>query len=154
MIGPNSHRKFIAASLLSLAAGGVLAAHLSAGELHRSGRGRGPGMLGRMARFLDLTESQKAQIRDVYQAHSVELQAQREARRAAHRALADAAAAEPVNESAVRSRAAEVGRVAAEGALLSSRIRSEIAPLLTTEQREKLKDMRTRFHGRKGAPAS
>ena len=150
MIGRNFHRKLIAASLLSLAAGGVLATRLTAGELSRSGRGHGPRMLGRMARFLDLTESQKAQIRDVYQSHSVEIQAQREARRAAHRALAEAAAAEPLNESAVRSRAAEVGRVAAEGALLRSRIRSEIAPLLTTEQREKLKDMRTRVHGRRG----
>jgi periplasmic protein CpxP/Spy len=143
-------RKFIAASLLLLGAGGVMASRLSAHDFSRGGRGHGLGPLGRMARHLDLTDEQKTRIRDLMESHKPQLEAQREARRAAHRALADAVAAEPRDEAAIRARAAEIGRVAGDSAVLKARIRSEISPLLTDQQREKLREMKERFQERKG----
>lgn len=140
-------RNFFAASLVLLAAGGVLGGYLLA---HDGPGERGPRMLGRMARHLDLTDDQKARIREIYESRSVQLQEQREAKRTARRALADAIQAAPSDEAAIRARAAELGRVTGEGAVLHSRIRAEIAPLLTAEQRQKLADMKGKSRERRG----
>lgn len=140
-------RNYLAASLVLLAAGGVLGGYLLA---HEGPGGRGPRMLGRMARHLDLTEDQKARIREIYESRSVQIQEQREAKRNARRALAEAIHAEPRDEAAIRARAAELGRLTGEGAVLHSRIRAEIAPLLTAEQRQKLADMKGKARERRG----
>jgi Spy/CpxP family protein refolding chaperone len=58
--------------------------------------------------------------------------------------------AEHPDEAAIRARAAELGRVTGEGAVLFSRIRAEIAPLLTDEQRQKLADMKEKHRERRG----
>ena len=89
-------RNFLAASLVLLAAGGVLGGYLLA---HEGPGGRGLRMLGRMARHLDLTDDQKTRIREIYESRSVRLQEQREAKRNARRALADAIQAEPTRRS-------------------------------------------------------
>jgi Spy/CpxP family protein refolding chaperone len=140
-------RNVLAASLVLLATGGVLGGVLLA---HDGPGGRGLHILGRMARHLDLTEDQKTRIRGIYESRSVQLQEQREAKRNARRALAEAIHAEQPDEAVIRARAAELGRVTGEGAVLFSRIRAEIAPLLTAEQRQKLADMKENRRERRG----
>lgn len=145
-----SSRKFFAASLFLVGAASVLATGLSAGEISPRGRGHGLGILGRAARHLDLTDDQKARIRGVMESHEARLAQQRDARRAAGRALHEATVAEARDEAAIRARAAEVGRVMGDGAVLKARIRSEISPILTGEQRDKLQEMRGRSEERRG----
>ncbi|MFN2386587.1 MAG: Spy/CpxP family protein refolding chaperone [Thermoanaerobaculia bacterium] len=140
-------RNFLAASLVLLATGGVLGGVL----LAHDGRGAaGLHILGGMARHLDLTEDQKTRIRGIYESRSVQIQEQREARRNARRALTEAMHAAQRDEAVIRARAAELGRVTGEGAVLFSRIRAEIAPLLTDEQRQKLADMKGKVRERRG----
>jgi Spy/CpxP family protein refolding chaperone len=140
-------RNFLAASLVLLATGGVLGGSLLA---HDGPGSAGFHMLARLARHLDLTEDQKTRIRAIYESRSVQIQEQREAKRNARRALAEASRAEQPDEALIRSRAAELGRVTGEGAVLFARIRAEIAPLLTEEQRQKLADMKGKNRERRG----
>ena len=51
--------------------------------------------------------------------------------------------AQPLDESLVRQQALALGEVRADGAVLRARIRSEIWPVLTTEQQEKAKQLRS-----------
>ena len=140
-------RNVLAASLVLLATvgvpGGVLLAHDGPGAV-------GLHILGRMARHLDLSEDQKTRIRGIYESRSVQIQEQREAKRNARRALAEAMHAEQPDEAVIRARAAELGRVTGEGAVLFSRIRAEITPILTAEQRQKLADMKGKLRERRG----
>jgi len=150
MIRTFTTRIALAASLLVMAAAGLLATRLSAEELAPARRAPGHGILGRMARHVDLTDDQKDRIRGVIDSHKAAREGQREARRAAWRALREATAAQPRDETAIRARAAEVGRVMGDDAVMRARLRSEIAPILTDAQREKLREMRERFGERRG----
>jgi Spy/CpxP family protein refolding chaperone len=53
-------------------------------------------------------------------------------------------AAQPLDEGRIRQQALALGEIRADGAVLRARIRSEIWPILTAEQQEKAKELRTR----------
>ena len=133
------------AGALGLAVAGLfapnLAAHTPGGggpqaDVHASG-------LGRTARRLGLSDDQKDQIRGILKSHATEIETQLEASQTGRKALREAMGAQPLDESRVRQQALALGEVRADGAVLRARIRSEIWPVLTTEQQEKAKQLRS-----------
>lgn len=141
----------IAAGAGFVAAGGLFAGRLFASESDHSA----PRMFGRLARTLGLTADQKAQIKTILRSHAAEIEAQMTAGAAARHALHDAIKAQPVDESAIRARAAEAGIVHANGAVLFAKIRAEVLPILTTEEKQKLQSLEERMkgHSARGAKA-
>jgi Spy/CpxP family protein refolding chaperone len=143
-----------------VAAGGLFAGRLFAGSLNGQGSGgefehSAPRMFGRLARTLGLSTDQKTQIKSILRSHATEIEAQMTAGVAARHALHDAIKTQPVDEAAIRARAAEAGVVHANGAVLFAKIRAEVLPILTSDQQQKLQglDEKTRGHGARGAKA-
>lgn len=138
----------VAAGVGALAVAGMFAGRLSADAFPHSGHGSSlPRMFGRIARALDLTADQKAQVKGVLRAHAPEIEAQMTASRSARRALHQALMAQPIDEAAIRTRAADLGKVQGDGAVLFARIRTEVDPILTPEQRDKLRTFHSRARG-------
>jgi len=135
-------------SVLTAAAVGALAfAGLFAGRLFARGHGEGfgggfgPRMFNHMARALDLTDAQRGQVKGILRSHLTEIETQFTASSAARAALHDAIHAQPIDEQLIRSKAMELGAVHAEGAVLFARIRTEILPLLTEDQKAKMQKL-------------
>ena len=149
-----------------LIAAGLAAALLSGGALALAqppqgpgpgphmGRG-GPGMGGPMMEFglrgLDLSDSQKEQVKSIVDSHKDELRQVGEKMRQAHQAFAEATMAETIDESAIRAKTAAVASAMADEAILRAKVRTEIHGILTAEQLEQLKarqqEMGTRHRG-------
>ena len=124
------------------------------GGLHRRaqlrqgrGFGHGPGArwfmgarerLGRLRDELSLTDEQQAQIKTAREKYRPEVMAVAKRLREKNRVLRALTRADTVDEVAIRAAARDVGDTIADGALLRARIRKEIRPILTQEQREKL----------------
>ena len=106
------------------------------------------GMFARMAETLDLSGDQRAQVKAILRSHAAEIEAQLTDGAAARRALHDAIRAQPLDEAAIRARAAEAGVVHANGAVLFAKIRAEVLPILTADQKQKLQSLDERM-GRK-----
>ena len=129
----------VAAGVVALAAAGMFAGRLSADAFPHSGHGGSlPRMFGRIAQALDLTADQKAQIKNVLRGHAAEIEAQMTAGRSARQALHQALMAQPTDEATIRARAADLGKVQGDGAVLFARIRTEVDPILTPARRDKL----------------
>jgi Spy/CpxP family protein refolding chaperone len=150
----------IAAAAGVVAAGGLFAGRLFAGSLNRQGwPGDGdhsaPRMFGRLARTLELSADQKSQIKSILRTHATEIEAQMTAGAAARHALHDAITAQPMDEAAIRACAAEVGAAQANGAVLFAKIRAEVLPILTADQKQKLQSLaeRMKSRGARGAKA-
>jgi Spy/CpxP family protein refolding chaperone len=139
-------KSVLAAALLGgLAVSGLLAGRLLAqrGDFgHMRGDGA-PRMFRHMAKQLDLSADQQTQIRGVFKSHADEIEAQVRAGMNARRALHQAMLAQPVDEQAIRNLALQGGQVHGDTAVLYARIRTEIWPILTADQRDKL----TELHG-------
>ncbi len=139
----------VGAGIAVLGAAGLAAGRLSAGAF--PGRGRsdfGPRAFGRISRALDLSDDQKTQIKAILKTHAAEIQAQIKASASARRAVHDAVLAQPLDETAIRAAAQKLGQVHADGAVLFARIRTEVQPILTDEQRAKIQTFRERMRGR------
>lgn len=141
----------IAAAAGFVAASGLFAGRLFAGESDHAA----PRMFGRLARALDLSADQKSQVKSILRSHAAEIEAQMTGGAAARRALHDAITAQPMDEAAIRARAAEAGAMHANGAVLFAKIRAEVLPILTAEQKQKLQGLaeRMRSRGVRGAKA-
>ena len=112
-------------------------------------RRRGPGMGGPMRggpgmefRGLDLSDDQRAQLRKIREARQNEFKATGDKLRAAREGMRALLTADTLNESAIRSKAAEVAAAEAEVAILNARVRQESLQILTAEQQQKLKERR------------
>jgi Spy/CpxP family protein refolding chaperone len=142
-----------AAAAIALAAAGLLAGRISADAFPHGGRGSGdhaPRVFARMARALDLTSDQKTRIKAILLSHASEIEAQMQASAAARRALHDAIVAQPTDEGSIRSLAQDLGRVQGDGAVLFAKIRTEVDPILTTDQKQKIQTFRDRVGKRSG----
>jgi Spy/CpxP family protein refolding chaperone len=138
-------RKSIVAAVVvgALGVAGLLAGRLSADAFPGRRGDFTSHVFGRVARVLDLTSDQKAQAKNILRAHATEIEAQMTAGRAAHQALQTAVMAQPLDESAIRARAADAGQVHADGAVLLAKIRAEIDPILTADQKDRLKNFQS-----------
>ncbi len=122
--------------------------------------GRGA-MLHRIADKLDLSESQRTDIREVFQAHRAEIKAEVEKLRTARQEQTAAIHADAFDEDAIRAASAKVAAAQADLAVARAKIASEVREILTPEQRVKAKAMMAkarafaeerfqRFRGRTG----
>lgn len=134
----------IASGAAAVALSALFAARLAAHQAGAGPEGRAPRAYERAVRRLGLTDDQQARVRGVLRAHADEIEAQIRAAAAGRRALRAATLAEPANEGQIRRLALELGAVRAEGAVLRARIRSEIWPILTTQQRQKARALRSK----------
>ena len=93
-------------------------------------------------RFLDLTEDQQAQLRKIRDARQPEFKAAGEKLRTAREGMRALIEADSINESAIRSKSQEVAAAEAEVAILNAKVRAESMQILTSEQQQKLKELR------------
>ena len=132
------------AGALGLAVAGLFAPPLAA---HTPGSGGSEDAhasgLGRTARRLGLSDDQKQQIRGILKSHATEIETQLEAAQTGRKALREAMGTQPLDEGRIRQQALALGEVRADGAVLRARIRSEIWPVLTAEQQQKAKQLRS-----------
>jgi protein CpxP len=113
--------------------------------------GRGPGGPGgplAMLRGLDLTEEQRAQVRQIVDGHADELKAIDERMREARKAENDAVTAQAFDESAIRARSAELSAVMADAAVLHAKVHGEVFAVLTPEQQAKAAELKAQFQSR------
>jgi len=99
----------------------------------------GPGM---EFRGLDLTDDQRAQLRKIREARQPEFKAAGEKLGTARQGMRALIEADTINESAIRSKSQEVAAAEAEVAILNAKVRAESMQILTSEQQQKLKELR------------
>lgn len=116
------------------------ARHQGAGFSQRSGFGfRDPArMVQRLARHLDLDETQEQSIGNVVEAARPEFEALKERARANFKAMRQLTTDDPDYSAKLSNLAMENGELVTEGTLLMGRIRAEIDAELTDEQRAQL----------------
>jgi Spy/CpxP family protein refolding chaperone len=114
----------------------------------RGGPGGPFGMAGLPLRELELTDAQHQQVRAVMESHRDEQKAIGDRMLTARKALQEAIAADAFDEAAIRARAAEVGAIEADAAVLQARIHAEVFALLTPEQVTKAKALRSEMENR------
>ena len=115
----------------------------------RGGPGGGPGgMFGLPLRGLELSDAQREQVRTIMESHREEQKAIGDRMQAARTALHEAIAADTFDEGAIRAKAAEIGAVEADAAVLQAKIRAEVFTILTPEQAAKAKALRTEMENR------
>jgi periplasmic protein CpxP/Spy len=120
------------------------------GFFGRGGPG-GPGGFGGamgLLRGLDLTEAQRAQVREIMESHRDEQKAIGDRLQAAHRAENDAVSAAQFDEQLVRTKAADLAAVMADAAVLHAKVHSEVFALLTPEQQAKAAELKAQFQAR------
>ena len=93
-------------------------------------------------RELDLTDDQKAQLKQITDSHAADFKAVRDKSRAAHDGMEELLTAETINESAIRAKSAEIAAAEADMLILQAKIRKESMQVLTSEQQAKLKELR------------
>ena len=106
--------------------------------------GFGPGF-----QMLDLTDDQKAQLKQIAESHRDEMRAAGEKARAAHEGMRALTDAETIDEAAIRAKSTEIAAADAEMLILQAKIRKESLQILTSEQLAKLKEQRD---ARQGGP--
>ena len=133
-------RKSILAAVAAggLLAGGIWAGRLVADPIAQHGRFSAQRIFDRISERLDLSDSQRSQIREILKSHQAailtQLQSQKDARHALHAAVQ----ASTLDEGLIRQKASDLSRVQGDGAVLLAQIRSEILPVLNDEQRARL----------------
>jgi protein CpxP len=110
------------------------------------GPGRGGPMM--LLRGLDLTDTQRDQVKSITQSHADERKALADRARTAHQALQAAITAESVDEALIRQRSADVAAVEADMAVAEARTHAEVWQILTSEQKAKAKELQARAQER------
>jgi protein CpxP len=118
----------------------------------RGGRMGGPGgpmgMLPMLARELNITDAQKAQIKTIADSHRDEWKALGDRARTAHEALQQAVTADTVDEGLIRQRSAAVAAVEADMAVARARAHAAVFQLLTPEQKTQAKTLQSQVQDR------
>lgn len=143
----------IVAGAVVVAAAGLFAGRLLGGAVPTPGPGGrfgppGPPRFSRIARALDLTDDQKTQVKAILRSHAAEIQAQLAAGMDARRSLRDAILADPIDETAIRAKAAELSKIEGDGAVLFAKVRAEVFPLLRDDQKQKIADFHKKMRAR------
>lgn len=116
----------------------------------RPGGPGGPGGIIQGLRALDLSETQREQVQAAMASHRAEFEAQAKKLGTARKALHDTMTAETFDEAAIRQMSAEVAAVEADGAVLQAKVHGEVWALLTPEQQQKARQLRTQMEQRIG----
>jgi Spy/CpxP family protein refolding chaperone len=134
----------IAAAIL---AGGLWAGRIAAGPIGHGRHFSAERVFGRIADKLDLSETQRTQVKDVLRSHKDAIAADIKSVHDARSGLHAAIEASPMDENAIRARAAQLGRAEGDAAILRAQIRAEILPILNDDQKENLAAFRSRVEG-------
>ena len=129
---------FAAVAAGLILAGGVWAGRMAAGPLTGGHRPSVQRMFNRIADRLDLSDSQRDQVKGVLRSHKDAILAQVQAAQEARHNLHQAMSASPFDEGSIRARAAVLGQVEGDGAVLHAQIRAEILPILNDDQKQNL----------------
>lgn len=120
---------------------------------NRGGHHRG----GMMLRGLDLTDEQKAQVKQIMEASKEKSQSLRESLKANREKMNEATANGAFDEAQVTALATEKGNISAQMTVEHARSKSQIFALLTAEQKAKAVEMKSkmkdRFKARKAETA-
>ena len=114
------------------------------------GRGRfgGPGgpmgMLPMLGRELNLTDTQRDQMKAIADSHKDEWKALADRGRTAHVALDAAITADTVDDALIRQKSAEASAVDADAAVARAHAHAEVLQILTADQQAQLKTMKGR----------
>jgi Spy/CpxP family protein refolding chaperone len=138
---------FATAAAALILAGGVLAGRMAAGPLSGGRHVSVEKMFNRIADRIDLSASQRDQVKGVLRTHKDAIVAQLQAARTARQDLRQAISASPFDEAAIRGKAAQIGQVEGDGAVLRAQIRSEILPILNDEQKQNLETFHQHMQG-------
>jgi periplasmic protein CpxP/Spy len=120
---------------------------------HRGGRG-GDRMMGRGFGELDLTDAQKAQMKQIREAQHQTLQPLRQELRAKRQEIRKASEGGAFDEALVRQKLIEIAPLEARLMSLQFRAHQEMLSVLTPEQRTKLEQRREEFKNRRGERGS
>lgn len=93
------------------------------------------GLIGRMARQLNLSDAQKDQLEAIVAAHRDEFTSLAGRASTARKALVDAIMADPVSDAAVQQASAGVAAVESDLAVASAHVRAEMFQVLTDDQK-------------------
>lgn len=85
---------------------------------------------------LNVTDQQRQQIVETLKAHKSEIAREAEQVWRKRNALRDAVTADAPNEKAIRKAADELGAAIGDAAVVAAKIRGEVAPVLTDDQKE------------------
>lgn len=132
-------RMTVLSMVLTIAGTAVAGSGMERGGRH--GKNRGP-MGFHFLKRLDLTQEQRAQVRDIISAHREEMRSHADALAAARETLMETMEAESLDESAVREAHRALAGVKEEMAVLRARMFHEIKGILTPEQNARLVQMR------------
>jgi len=121
--------------------------------MRRGGPMGGPMGFGPGFGMLDLTDDQKAQLKQIAESHRDEFRAAGEKARAAHEGMRALIESDSIDENAIRAKSQEVAAAEAEIMILNAKVRQQSLQVLTSEQQAKLKEMRDRRPG-PGGPGS
>ncbi len=135
-----------AAAVLILA-GGVWAGRMAAGPLSTGRHLSVEKMFNRVADRLDLSDSQRDQVKGILRTHKDAIVAQLQATQKARQNLRQAISASPMDEAAIRSMAVQLGQTEGDGAVLRAQIRSEVLPILNDEQKQNLETFHQNMQG-------
>jgi len=117
------------------------------------GRGRGGpggpgGILGPAFERLDLSDAQKARVKEILDSHQNDLRTLGTRSMTAHQALDTATTSDSFDEAAVRTRSAELAAIDADMAVMRARVYNEVYQLLTPDQQKQLKQLRAEMQQR------
>ena len=104
--------------------------------------GLGPGF-----RELDLTDDQKAQLQDDRRFASPEFEAVGKKVGAAREGMRAFVDGDAINEGAIRAKSVEIAAAEADLMILNAKVRQESMQVLTSEQLQKMKELRTAREG-------
>ena len=158
-------RSFVAAMLAAVFVTGITVSVLAqpqggpGGPQHGMRRGGpggvpmgGPGGIGFPGlRQLELSDTQREQIRTITQSHRDEMRQIAERTREAQRALHAATDGSAVNEADIRAKSTALAAALGDRAILRAKINAEIVGVLTAEQQQKLTELRTQREQRRNA---
>ena len=106
--------------------------------------------MGRLFSQLDLTDAQKAQIKQIHQNSRQELRPLAEEIRAKRQEIRQAQSAGTVDEALIRQKLTEIAPLEAKLMAERARIHEQTLSVLTAEQRTKLEQLREQFKSRRG----
>jgi len=136
-----------AAAAAAILLGGLWAGRLAAGPLGHGRHFSADRIFGRIADRLDLSDSQRDQVKGVLRSHKDAILEDIRTVRAAKLALRQSIDAPSLDEAAIREKAAELGRAEGDAAVLRAQLKAEILPVLNDEQKQKLAAFRSRVEG-------
>jgi len=104
------------------------------------------GMLPMLGRELNLTDTQRDQIKAIADSHKDEWKSLADRERAARTAVNDLVKADTIDEAAIRQKSAEVAAVDADAAVARAHVRADVFQILTADQKTQLKQRQRQGH--------